>query len=87
MAGFSPGVVARRFAGPCEQPEPQTCGAWALRSLRSQAVRFSGRMERRWITEKIFGEDAPHSGQFAGALDWSRPRSFVNGPHASQWYS
>jgi hypothetical protein len=44
-------------------------------------------MERRLITEKIFGEEVPHSGQFAGALDWSMPRSFVNGPHSSQLYS
>lgn len=87
MAGFSPGVVARGFAGPCEQPLPQTCGALALRSLRSQATRFSGRMERRFTAEKIFGEDSPHSGQFAGALDWSRLRSFVKGPHSSQLYS
>ena len=68
-AGLPPGVVARGFAGLCEQPELQTCGAFALRSLRFQAMRFSGRMARRLITEKIFGEDVPHSGQLAGALD------------------
>ena len=70
-AGFAPGLVARGFgfAWLCEQPLPQTCGAFALRSLRSQAVRFSDRMELRLITENIFGDDTPHSGQLAGALD------------------
>lgn len=70
MTGRSPlATLAFGLAWPCEQPVPHTCGALALRSLRSQAVRFSGRIERRWITEKIFGEDVPHSGQFAGSLD------------------
>ena len=69
-AGLSPPLAfAFGLAWPCEQPAPQTCGAWALRSLRSQALRFSGRIERRWITEKTFGDDVPHSGQFAGSLD------------------
>ena len=70
MAGLSPTLAfAFGLAGPCEHPAPQTCGAWALRSLRSQAVRFSGRIERRWITEKILGDEVPHSGQFAGSPD------------------
>jgi len=70
MTGRSPlATVAFGLAWPCEQPALQTCGAWALRSFRSQAVRFSGRIARRWITENIFGDDVPHSGQFAGSLD------------------
>jgi hypothetical protein len=37
--------------------------------------------------EKILGDVAPHSGQFAGSLEWSKFRIFVNGPHSSQSYS
>jgi len=44
-------------------------------------------MDRRFTAEKIFGEDSPHSGQFAGALDWSRLRNLVKEPHSSQLYS
>ena len=71
LVAVGPGLVARAFgfAWLCEHPLPQTCGAFALRSFRSQATRFSGPMERRFTAEKIFGEDVPHSGQLAGALD------------------
>jgi len=45
-----------------------------MRGVRAALVafagmRFSGRMARRWMTEKTLGETSPHAGQLAGRLD------------------
>jgi len=83
-AGFSDrGRLAAGFGpGPCEQPALQTWGAWALRSFRSQAVRFSGRISRRCTIGKTLAAAAPQAGQAQGAPDSAIERSCVKGPHA-----
>lgn len=86
-AGLSPGrarAVALGWVWPCPQPVPQTCGAWALLSLRSQATRLVGLMARRFTAEKTLGADCPQRGQGAGALAKASGRSSVKGPHRAQ---